>query len=631
MYGSDSQYYPTRMKIGDRMLRVLVSILGSVAFLAACSGANIYTPDSSADTADSTRQAAFSVVRYSDDGIANADLAANVNLSATTASTQTIVTLDVTDEYPTYGVTLELHYDPATLSPAEAQFAALIDEPLALANTRTPGIVSLGQVDPAGQATRNGRFATVRFQHMPVRTISAAGDAHRTLVNTTYAPAQLTTGRTGFEVTKATAEESDPATFKIWSVFATGDGDGNGESNISDLTPMVSYGYFQATVSDTNFGPGAVDYDINGEVNISDITGLGMHLGETTAGIEILLGESDTFSAADTAHATLDWTDSTEANPGGTITNWDEVFSSWTGEVSIDDLRDADSNGDGEVYISARPTNGTAAYDAFDGLMLEYDPEPDPNVTAVTVSFDGQGTWPQDGSGNYIVLITELSVDDNMLNAEQFGPTYFAPDYLSLTAEATTDLEPPNDTLYYTGDAVWTLIGGGGLADVQVIPDPDPPAEPRMIAELTFNDRGRIVVEAHAKGDFDIKDEISFVLLSIDSLELGAVQGEQLVTDIAVNSGATVEFQATGTFDWDSTSGNGNEVTQDLTAYCNWAALTTPVGVSYDINTALGQLDTDGTSSGDIIQVTVEFPRTDDITIYDNEKRTSEWVTVTIN
>jgi hypothetical protein len=162
--------------------------------------------------------------------------------------------------------------------------------------------------------------------------------------------------------------------YQILSIFATGDGNSDGETNIADLTPLVSYGYYGRSVSDGDLGPAAVDYDRNGEVNIADVTALGQHLGERTTAVEVLLGDSDVFSVCDMPFATLDWQAGAWTAPSGAIDSWDEVFRVWGGEVTLNEVLTADYNADGTVYISARASDGTACGDAFMGLDLDYHP-----------------------------------------------------------------------------------------------------------------------------------------------------------------------------------------------------------------------------------------------------------------
>jgi hypothetical protein len=99
---------------------------------------------------------------------------------------------------------------------------------------------------------------------------------------------------------------------------------------------------------------------------------------------------------------------------------------------------------------------------------------------------------------------------------------------------------------------------------------------------------------------------------------------------VSVNAGDVVQFDVTGTFDWDGVV-NGNEVTQDLTAYCNWTAVADPPETAFAFDTGAGSLDTTGAGSGAEINATCQFPRTDDITLYDNLPRASNFVTVNIN
>jgi hypothetical protein len=91
-----------------------------------------------------------------------------------------------------------------------------------------------------------------------------------------------------------------------------------------------------------------------------------------------------------------------------------------------------------------------------------------------------------------------------------------------------------------------------------------------------------------------------------------------------------VQFKVTGTFDFDTDPTNGNEETQTLTPYCNWGALVNPAGTPIKFDSGVAKLNTTGAAHGAKYQVTCEFPTTDDVSIYDNVKRASNFVTVNI-
>ena len=362
-----------RLRLALISLLVLALILGAVA----CGGGSAGLVDTELALADEVfigiQNGDFKAVRYNDNGYRDSALNSSMDLAPVDSGDTTTVAIAINDTEPMYGVTLDLHYDPARYSPVEVNFGEMISEPVELAVTRISGLVALGQVDISGEAVRSGEFATVTFAHTPARDVSkVTAAAHSTLVDAAYTATQLTTQPDGFVALNDEITDAAPGTFKIWAIFATGDGDGNGESNISDLTPMVSYGYFGETVADDYFGPAAVDYDMNGEVNISDITPLGVHLGEATNGIEILLGDSATFAGTETVASTLNWTDGAAASPGGAITDWDDVFTTWTGAVTLADAEAADTNDDGFIYVSARSTDGTTPATACDGLEMHF-------------------------------------------------------------------------------------------------------------------------------------------------------------------------------------------------------------------------------------------------------------------
>ncbi|MBN2081811.1 hypothetical protein JW859_06320, partial [bacterium] len=139
---------------------------------------------------------------------------------------------------------------------------------------------------------------------------------------------------------------------------------------------------------------------------------------------------------------------------------------------------------------------------------------------------------------------------------------------------------------------------------------------------LTFTNRGKIEVTVHKPGNTDMSASVGFVLLSIQSLELSA-------NTTSPTAGTDVQFTATGTFDWDGIA-NGNEVEQDLTNWCNWSAVSIPADATFSIDTYAGTMNTTG-GAGANVTVRTEYPRTENVTLYDNERKLSNPVTVTIN
>jgi hypothetical protein len=249
-------------------------------------------------------------------------------------------------------------------------------------------------------------------------------------------------------------------------------------------------------------------------------------------------------------------------------------------------------------------------------VQLEPNEPPVDVITGITeISFAGSESWPTDGNGNFIVLVTELSVDGTVGNAEAF-----APELLDLvgTVEFNDD---PLDTGDGTENLIWFLSKGAGLATI------DNTAGSK--GDLRFINRGEVEITAQLVNDPLTTETIGFVLLSIESLELELAGGGAGPANVA--SGTDVEFSVTGTFDLDD-SINGNEVTQDLTGFCNWALLPDAGNTGgFSINTLDAVLNTDDADSGDSVDVTCEYPRTETITLGDNQKRTSNFVTVNIN
>jgi hypothetical protein len=124
-------------------------------------------------------------------------------------------------------------------------------------------------------------------------------------------------------------------------------------------------------------------------------------------------------------------------------------------------------------------------------------------------------------------------------------------------------------------------------------------------------------------GDFGKTASASFVLLSIQELALAA-------DTTSPSAGGTVQFTASGTFDWDGVE-NGNEIVEDLTSWCNWNAVADPESAPFSIDTLAGSLNTEGGASGAEIVVRCEYPRTENVTLYDEQRRLSNPVVLSVN
>ena len=380
-------------------LLVLMGLLG----LWSCGGGTAgFSTDSLTPAVDSFKGISagdFKAIRFNDAGYRDSALNPTLDLQSVTSGDVTTVTIAVNDTDPMYGVAMELIYDTSKYTPEKVEFGNLISTPVEMASTRTAGLVALGQVDINGVSRRSGDFAVVTFNAGALRTVSAAGDAHSVLMNRTYDPAQLTiAGADGFTLTKATAEAGDPAVYSIYNIFMVGDADDNGESNIADLTPMIAYGNYGVAITDANLATAVTDFSGDGETNISDLTPLGQHLQEVTTGIEIVLGDSATFTGGETPLATLAWADGAGGvRPPVATADWGDIWRAWGGTVTQAECLAADTNTDGTVFISARPTNGTTAFDTFPGLAITAGPPPPENV--IVTDFTAEIPEATGGSG----------------------------------------------------------------------------------------------------------------------------------------------------------------------------------------------------------------------------------------
>ncbi len=513
-------------------------------------------------------------------------------------------------------VMVHLEFDETRFSPVSSEFAGLVENCLELAITDFAGIVPLCQSSFDEPMQRRGQFAEVVFDNRPMMQIRRASAIHSTPVNTAYDAPQIGFPKSGFEVTKSFAADSDPANFTIFSIFATGDGDDNKETNLADIAGLIIPGNYNVAVTPTNFGSAASDYDSNGETNLADLAQIAMHYQETYTGIEVMLGNTAALGGTDILR-TLTFESGVKSSRTGapfSTTDWAEVYRTWDDSITIDEMIAADTDEDGTVYISARVTDGTTQGTAFTGVPLTYETGP-PVVTGITLDFPDSASYVQDppGSGNYLVIITEKSVDAIESNNEPFAPE-------SLGVLATLTIEGEVDPLQDNSLVVWNVVDGGGLGAV------DNGLEKGM---TTFIDRGRLTIQAQAVGNFGVTGEITFLLCSIDSIVLELQAGG--TGPESVNSGDPVQLVATGTFDWDSVD-NANEVDLDISGVCNWASLADAGNTgSFVINADTGVVNTTNTDSGDSTRITCEFPGTDDVTIFDNMKRASNFFEVIIN
>lgn len=389
-----------------------------------------------------------------------------------------------------------------------------------------------------------------------------------------------------------------------WLESLQGDGDNNGDVNISDLTPLgISFGKTPGSGAADSQARDA-DYDKNGEVNISDITPLGLNLGTSLGGYMVLAGPaSDNLSDYDDFART-------EMFPGTLNAASGELTWDWTDTVELAE----------DTYFAVIPYDsaGPATRGLQSNAVQLIAPNPTQTVSDVTIELPSGVNLDQDGSGDYIVILTENSVDGTAGNAE---PLDGVVESLQLTAMVDT-LEDPGNVFDGTSLVVWRLTDGGGLANV---------GNGGTVQKglLSFVDRGRIEIEAHAVGNFAVKDTLGFKLYSIQEIQLAATPGG--AGPVSVAAGAGVGFTATGIFDFDGTS-NGNEVSADITPYVGWGMV--PDGGnagSFSFDTGASSLTTADASSGDGVRVAAEFPRTDEVTLYNNLRVGSNFVRVDIN
>lgn len=385
-----------------------------------------------------------------------------------------------------------------------------------------------------------------------------------------------------------------------WDDTLAGDGNNDGQVSVQDLTPIgLNYNTVTAP-SDRNSARDA-DYNKDGKVTVQDLSNIGINFGASLGGYAILSGAS---SGSLTELERIDR--STAFVPAPTSADGILLWSYDGDEVNE------------TTFFNVRPYDKTGTLGDASTQVIQIDPG-EPGQTPIDVDsivFAGSDSWLKQGN-DFVVILTELAVDDTIGNAEAIDVLL---EQVNLQAMVKIQEDPLNP-IDGTTIVQWVLVEGGGLADVG--------NGPGTKGLTTFNDRGRVVIEAHLNGDFTKSAQIAFRLFTIDSLLLELAGGG--AGPAAVNAGTDVDFTATGTFDWDGID-NGDELDRDLSSYVNWAVLPGVANTGdFSLNTSLGVLNTDAASSGDTADVVCEFPGTADVTLFDNQRRSSDPIEVTIN
>ena len=354
------------MKYPRQMALLLLAMAALIAGLASCGGGsamNVAEELTPVDTFAGVSEGDFRAVRYNDRGFRDSSLNSSIDLRSFSENGRTVVEIGIDDESVLSGVAIDLLYDAAHYSPVSSNFSGLLNADVELSSLNRSGIVALGQVDADNSSLLSGSFARVEFEPTPARGLSSAGDAHQNPVIFTYGEGSSTldTPWNTFQFDNSAVTDANSAQYTFWSAFAGGDGNLDGESNIGDITPLgILLG---KTVTDADFSGARADYDYNTSTTIADITPLAVHLGESTSSIEILIGDTDTFTGSETVIGSHDWTDATNPTTsiGTTTTSWNGVWKNWSGDITMSQVQAADSNLDGIVYVGARSMGGGAS------------------------------------------------------------------------------------------------------------------------------------------------------------------------------------------------------------------------------------------------------------------------------
>ena len=587
--------------------------------LASCSGA-LQAPDIR-DTGGAKLDG-YQVFRYDMQGRRNTALSGSLDLSLERAGDGLALTVAVEDASYTTTVAIDVLYDASQVHPVRVEFNGLLGDDSQVISaaflTQSPGCAGVGQTVVGGYlpGPLNGDFAVVYFERTPFSSHTVS-----------RAPTQAIDVTVGALPNSEVASDvvAKTASIKWYAGFNKADGDQNQQVNIADITPIGQK--FMKRWS----GAGAVwaclpaDYDANTEVNLGDITPIGQNF-QATANTFLVEAGDDAGGATPTAVSTVTWDSAAPADGTAADGVLAKVFKSWKVDFNASSpftyaqlkALDTNSNNMVNLYVTPQDSASPPVKGATATLTISVAPSA-VTITSIDLSFTGSDTWMKSGT-DYAVLVTELSADAIAGNGEVFPAAPFAPEKIQLVATCES-AEDPGVPFDGTGNLIYYISIGEGLATVG-----NGGIAPK--GEVAFKDRGIVTISAHAPGNFLIEDSITFRLFSIDSLELELAAGGG--GPVGVNAGQSVAFKAIGTFDYD-TAENGNEVTQDLTQFCNWGALVNPTTTPITFDSGLGSLDTTGAASGAEYKVTCEFPKTDNVLIYDNLKRFSNFVTVNIN
>lgn len=373
-----------------RFVLPVIALVWVLCVLAACGGGTAGSFNDVLDTPDNSfvgiTDGDFKAVRFNEAGYRDAALNSTIGFTTRRSGDFTEVTISVDDTYQMNGVTMHLEFDPNRYHPVGNEFLGLINDPIE-AYIPLDGVVALGQVN-IEQTARSGNFATVRFADGPSLGLKTMSAVHASLINDEYGagtPLDPSNYNVGFSVSAS----GDDFVVMASSQFAQGDGDDNGETNITDITPLVLN--FNETVSDTNFGPAASDYDRNSEVNLTDITQIVLNYGATVHHIDFMIADSADMAGA-TVHEAVVFADgaSTSRTPSPfSATTWNEVWRNWTSTITAADIAAADLNEDTEVFVSARTSDGTVNGEMFPGTLIVGIPETGIEVLGIDVEMDG--------------------------------------------------------------------------------------------------------------------------------------------------------------------------------------------------------------------------------------------------
>lgn len=525
----------------------------------------------------------------------------NLRVTATRAADgTTTVLVSVVDADNISAALMHLKFDPTAYVPIDVVQGPFFGRhTIFFTLTDRRGIVPIGVIIPNPDknpgVSGTGLVATVRFApagKTSSRSIGFFNDAAPT------APVdQVLLG----------AIALDSSNYPVIDFFERnrGDGNNNGEVEISDLVPVALY-YAQQVATSPFLD--IVDFNIDGEVGIADLGPMAEYYATTLLGYDV------------------EWTNDQVAGPWTRLVNPNNATALATIRRVPDARPTAPLTTDGWVHYVFKDTANPALLVGkryYRVTPIATNTPPDKGI----ISTVGTAT----GLGGYTSLHF-TAVDTHLILTEKTQNPLFTPATWEPFAKKTVQLQ-----------CMGTPIGGG--------PDEDVTASAQWIVVnndwaagvgnttgtkglVTGIDRGLATVRAYAPHRLDLFAETPIQVCTIDSI---LVKANGNTSPVTVPLGGNQQFTAQGVFA-DGQGGPSDSVNEDLTTFVNWLEWPPvdpithlPTNHGIFIFDSLGKLYLTDPNllSGDSELVFAEFPTVEPITLNFGYKATSNTILAT--